>query len=204
MFLQTILLGVGQIKSDVDEKGSSVTSYIELTDNKHQMSVIYPNTYETFEEIPDTVIAKDVSDLSGLFYDCYKLKSVDLSHIDTSNTQYISVMFCNCQNLEDIDVSNLIISSKCDSLNSMFSGCRKLKKIDISNWDTSNITDMNFMFSGCCELEEIVGVIDLSSNPGMMDTFKNCPKLTGVKFKNAPKGFVCGLNSDKYTILNYK
>lgn len=168
------------------------------------MSVIYPNTYKTFEEIPDTVIAKDVSDLSGLFRDCYKLKSVDLSHIDTSNTQYIYGMFYNCQNLEDVDVSNLIISSKCNSLNGMFRDCRKLKKIDISNWDTSGITDMSGMFSGCWELEEIVGVIDLSSNPSMMFTFDDCPKLTGVKFKNARKGFVCDLNSDKYTILNYK
>lgn len=168
------------------------------------MSAIYPNTYTAFEEIPDTVIAKDISDLGGLFYDCSKLKSVDLSHIDTSNTQYISMMFCNCQNLEDVDVSNLIISSKCNSLNSMFSGCRKLKKIDISNWDTSGITDMSGMFYGCWELEEIVGAIDLSSNPSMFCTFEDCPKLTGVKFKNVPKGFKCELNSDKYTILNYK
>lgn len=184
--------------------GQIVTSYIELTNNKHQMSAIYPNTYTAFEEIPDTVIAKDISDLGGLFYDCSKLKSVDLSHIDTSNTQYISMMFCNCQNLEDVDVSNLIISSKCNSLNSMFSGCRKLKKIDISNWDTSGITDMSGMFYGCWELEEIVGAIDLSSNPSMFCTFEDCPKLTGVKFKNVPKGFKCELNSDKYTILNYK
>lgn len=170
------------------------------------MSQLYPNTYRTFEEIPDTIVAKDLTDAEGMFYDCYKLKTVDLSHIDTSNAISAYSMFANCNNLEDIDTSKIVITNKCKNLNSMFRDCQKLKRVNISNWDTSSVGDMGSMFSRCYALEEIIGEFDLSSCSCIYLAFDGCNKLNNVKFKNVPKTLdlvSSGLTSNQYTVLNY-
>ena len=69
-----------------------------------------------------------VTDMSGMFYNCYALTSLDLSHFNTSNVT---------------DMSD------------MFNGCSSLTSLDLSGWNTSNVTDMSDMFNGCSNLKTI-------------------------------------------------
>ena len=93
-----------------------------------------------------------------MFSGCIQLKSIDVSHFDTSKVQCFWSMFNQCHSLESIDVTNFNTSSV-TNMCAMFSYCKQLHQLDINNFDTSNVLDMCNMFAGCSELV----YLDLSS-----------------------------------------
>ena len=82
------------------------------------------------------------------------VKSIDLSHFDSSSVENIGSMFSGCNLLESIDLSNFD-TTKVINMSKMFSNCKSLKSINLSKFTTSLVTDMNGMFSGCSSLESI-------------------------------------------------
>ena len=155
------------------------------------------------------------SNMNSMFYDCYKLTTLDVSNWDTSNVTDMIHMFSECPSLTTLDVSkwdtsNVIsmlgMFNGCISLTTldvskwntsnvtdmsyMFGNCYALTTLDISNWDTSKVTNMHSMFYGCNALTTVTGVIDMKSCTTFYDDmFMNCSKLKGVKIKNPPSGF---------------
>ncbi|MCJ1968950.1 BspA family leucine-rich repeat surface protein [Lactococcus carnosus] len=87
----------------------------------------------------------DVTDMAGMFYDCYALTKLDLSNFNTSNVESIVDMFFYCASLESLDLSNFN-TKKIVNMGGAFQECQKLKKLDISGFDTSNVTTMMSMF----------------------------------------------------------
>ena len=93
------------------------------------------------------------------FYSCNKLKTLDLSTLNTTNINNMSEMFYGCYLLTDIkgiadwDVSNVTNMSK------MFYNCYVLPSIDVGSWNTSKVTNMTRLFYGC----EKITSLDLSS-----------------------------------------
>ena len=78
-----------------------------------------------------------VTDMSGMFYGCEKLTSLDLTSFDVSNVTVMNNMFAYCSSLEMIyaeDWSGVV----CESEN-MFAGCENLP-----NWNEDNSNDINF------------------------------------------------------------
>lgn len=90
----------------------------------------------------------NVRDMAGMFTNCVKLPSLDLSTMDTSSVTFMSNMFTGCTNLTEIEGLNSFDTSNVTSMRGMFSFCSSLKEIDVSNFDTSNVTDMDRMFAG--------------------------------------------------------
>lgn len=74
---------------------------------------------------------------SEAFYDCVKLKTIDLS-----GWQYMPYtakhLFRGCSNLEYVDLSNADMSNN-NSIEGMFSGCTKLKRIKVKNQTAENL-----------------------------------------------------------------
>lgn len=85
-------------------------------------------------------------------------KSIDVSSFDTSKANILSFMFASMTNLETIDVSNFN-TSNVFSFGFMFNHCESLKSIDLRNFDTSNGVDFDNMFSYCL----VANPIDISS-----------------------------------------
>ena len=83
------------------------------------------------------------------------LEFVDLSNFDTSEVTDMSGIFYECSSLKSIDLSNFD-TSKVINMGSMFYECSSLKSIDISNFNTSKVTDMSIMFYGCSSLESFI------------------------------------------------
>ena len=50
----------------------------------------------------DTIDTNNVEDMSFMFYCCYSLESIDISHLNTSNCKNISNLFDSCYNLKEI------------------------------------------------------------------------------------------------------
>ena len=74
---------------------------------------------------------------------------------NTSNVTDMSGMFWDCRGLTSLDVSGWD-TSKVTNMNQMFHGCNKLETLDLSGWDTSKVTTMNGMFNSCSKLKKII------------------------------------------------
>ena len=119
---------------------SNDESYFELYSDK----VI--NSIKVYNEItlPDYTIE----------YDGSLLKTLDVSHFDTSQVTNMSKMFENCYYLTSLDLSNFD-TSKVTDMSYMFNGCSKLTYLDLSKWNTSRANKMSYMFSSCTSLRTI-------------------------------------------------
>ena len=77
-----------------------------------------------------------------------KIKS---AKIEVNRATTLVCMFRDCNNLQNVDLSNLD-TSKVTDMREMFSGCSSLTVLDISEFDTSKVTDMKNMLLGCDSL----------------------------------------------------
>ena len=87
---------------------------------------------------------KLLTSTNHMFYECYSLKSIDLSSFNTSNVNNMNGMFWNCFSLESIDLSSFNTSNVKD-MRWMFSNCSSLKKENIKiNKSGKRILDESF------------------------------------------------------------
>lgn len=93
---------------------------------------------------------KKCKSLNGLFDNCSKLKEIKgLDIINTSNVEDMSFMFYCCYSLKSIDISHLN-TSKCKKINNLFDTCTSLKEIKgIENLNIDNIEDHSDIFLNC-------------------------------------------------------
>ena len=89
----------------------------------------------------------NVSNMKNMFWCCYQLRLIDVSNFDTSNVVYMNYMFYGCESLTTLDLSNFDTNNVTD-MDGMFYGCESLTELNLSNWDTSNVSDMLEMFWG--------------------------------------------------------
>ena len=110
----------------------------------------------------------------------YKMTSIDLSALDTSEVTNMSAMFDNCRNLTRLDVSKFDTSNVTD-MGSMFSFCNGLRSLDVSSFDTSQVTNMDSMFSECFYLRSLdLSKFDTSKVTNMSGMFSGCSSLTSL------------------------
>ena len=168
-------------------------------------------------ELLDT---SDVIDMAGMFYNCRKLKSLNLSSFDTrnviqmgsmfflcndlmninlnsfdtSNVKYTEYMFGSCSSLTNLDVSRFNTSNVVN-MNGMFNWCKRLTNLDVRNFDTSNVTNMWYMFNGCSNLTNLdVSGFNTSNVVNMNDMFASCSSLTNLDVRNFDTSKVISMN----------
>ena len=135
--------------------------------------------FKSFSELEEADISKLdtslVSDMSRLFMNCYKLKTIDISTMDVSNVNYMDFIFQYTQ-VEYFDLSYWNFNSNYGRydfyMGESFSRNSKLKYLNISNlrdWSTSN----DFWQIPC--LEKIVLGSDYSFESTFLDEDVNYP-----------------------------
>ena len=77
------------------------------------------------------------TNMEYLFYDCYKLESLDTSTWNTSNVTNMLRTFAYCRSLTTLDLSGFDTHNVKDFYR-MITSCNNLEKINLSNWDISN------------------------------------------------------------------
>ena len=100
-----------------------------------------PNAIGLFEKIEFEYIdisdwnVSNVTDMSGMFYGCKKLKSIgDLSKWDVSKVENMERTFYCCYELESVGNLSKWDVSKVESMISMFANCKTITSVgDLSN-----------------------------------------------------------------------
>ena len=62
-------------------------------------------------------------------------------------------MFNECHKLKEIKGINKFNTDKVSNMRAMFQECNELENLDLSNFNTSNVTDMQNMFFNCYTLK---------------------------------------------------
>ena len=73
-----------------------------------------------------------VVDIGGMFFNCKKLKRLNLSSFNTNNANNLDEMFKKCNNLKELDISSFNFT-KDKKISDMFWGCINLEKIKVSS-----------------------------------------------------------------------
>ena len=141
-------LGNGTIKHIVFDKSfstytpTSLSSFFEnLTTLKTITGLEYLNT-------------EKVTDMNGMFYNCLKLTSLDVTHFNTA---------------------------KVTNMRYMFGSCSSLTSLDVTHFNTAKVTDMGYMFYNCSSLTTIYASSKFVT-PQVSKSFNmfyNCKKLKG-------------------------
>ena len=93
--------------------------------------------------------------MKNLFYFSTLLKSLDLSMLDTSKVTDMKGMFRQNYALEHINFGKNFDTSNVTTMAYMFQSCNKLQTPDLSAFDTAKVTDMSYMFEGCSSFTQI-------------------------------------------------
>ena len=127
--------------------------------------------------------------MTGMFYLCLNVETLDLSNFDTSNVVNMANMF-NLFNPDGYIMENklktIIFGDKFTTKNvttfsQMFTGCTNLTSLDIANWDTSNVTTMASTFALCRSLQNLdISNWDTSKVTKMSNMFQSCRSLKNL------------------------
>lgn len=118
-----------------------------------------------------------VTDMSKMFYNCYKLNSLNLSQFNTGNVEKMNEMFYNCQGLNSLDLS-AFNTTKVNNMYRMFYYCI-VRTIDLSSFNTANVENMDEMFAGASLVENIYASDSFKTDKltNSKDMFYLCAKL---------------------------
>ena len=124
---------------------------------------------------------KNVTNMSNMFHWCFVLTTLDVSNFDTQNVTNMSNMFYNCHALTTLNVSNFD-TQNVTNMSNMFSNCPALTTLDLSNFDTKNVTDMSWMFSFNPALTTIYASDKFVTTACEFDDcmFEECANLVGA------------------------
>ena len=126
----------------------------------------------------------EVTDMSGMFYGCFALTTLDLKNLNTSEVKNMNLMFCDCSSFTSLDISNFNTENVTD-MGGMFEDCSALTSLNLKSFNTSNVTSMSGMFYGCSALTSLdFKNFNTSNVIGMRSMFSRCSALTSLDLSN--------------------
>lgn len=206
---------------DENHKWSSVRSRAQKVVFDESFKDYYPKScnkffYEftklTTIEGLDNLNTDETTDMSYMFYDCSKLKTLDLSsfkanyvknmaymffccsdlksitfpeNLNTWQVEDMSFMFYNCQSIETLSLPLQYYTTKAvKDMQYMFSSCSNLVSLDIRRLRTENVTNMKSMFEYCTKLEDLEIYFETSNVTDMSYMFSHCEALKVLNLRD--------------------
>lgn len=95
----------------------------------------------------NTLVTKEHTDLSYMFYNCENLKTINgIEQWDTSLVTNMGSMFTGCIRLERLDLSHFIMDSV-ENMSDMFEGCDFLRSLRLDNLDNLKYKYINMIIN---------------------------------------------------------
>ena len=126
--------------------------------------------------------SSQITDMSKAFLGCATLESINFDKLSFSNATNMNKMFFGCNSLGSIDLTHFDVS-QVKYMSYMFYGCNSLESINLTHFEVSQVTDMSYMFYGCSSLKSInTTYLDISSVTKMNHMFYRCSSLESIDF----------------------
>lgn len=135
--------------------------------------------------------------LKEMFLECYKLSSIDLGQMDTSNTEVMEGMFRKCTALTSVSLDG-IDTSKVTSMNSMFQECTLLEQVIFSTNEAVQCgpsVSAAQIFSGCIYISKVEG---FKAPANCSEMFKDCYQTAKIELVNWDTSAVTNMSSMFY------
>ena len=129
-------LGNGTIKHIVFDKSFSTYTPTSLSSFFENLT-----TLETITGL-EYLNTEKVTDMNGMFYNCLKLTSLDVTHFNTAKVTDMGYMFYNCSSLTTIYASSKFVTPQVSKSFNMFYNCKKLKGEE--EWKKGKATDKTY------------------------------------------------------------
>ena len=123
---------------------------------------------------------QNVTNMAYMFLDCSSLTNLNLSSFNTLNVTDMTSLFYGCANLTNLNLSSFN-TQNVTNMRGMFYNCSNLTSLDLCNFDTKNVTDMKWMFWECKNIKNIL-VSDKWNTNNLTDSrgmFSGCFRLVG-------------------------
>ncbi len=157
---------------------------IYTNENAKTMFSDQPEGYTGFVKVTsitglNLLNTSQTTNFTGMFFDCMRLTSIDLSSFDTSLATTLEGMFWMCQSLTSLSFPNTFNTQNVQYLAHTFQNCSRLATLDLSNWDVSKVTSFYGTFSDSSNLRYIEGLQNwvTSAGLGFDMMFSQCSKL---------------------------
>lgn len=103
----------------------------------------------------DYLNTSEVEYMNLMFSQCTSLETLDLSSFNTEKVKNMYAMFDGSTNLRSIKLPEGFIGSSVTNLCSMFKDCASLTELNLSGSNSENVKDMSKMFYGCKALSKL-------------------------------------------------
>lgn len=160
----------------------------------------YSSQVEKINFYTNSKVKLKAEDASQLFKDCYNLTGIyNINNLEMTDTTDISGMFENCKKLTSFDLSNLDVTwEKIKNMGAMFKGCSSLKKVEMIDTEINIGEDYNIeedgtrpqinvssLFEDCTALEEMNFTLKYGPQTvqDINSMFKGCRSLVKTNFK---------------------
>ena len=144
---------------------------------------LFKDCYSLFSISFKKFLRNNVSNMSGMFYNC-QLQGLNLSSFNTKNVTDMSHMFSFCKRLKQLNISNFD-TNKVNNMAYMFEGCSSLQEIYLSNFNTNNVTNISYMFSGYSSLKGLnLSNFNTKNVTNMLSMFSGCSSLKELNLSN--------------------
>lgn len=126
----------------------------------------------------DYLNTSEVEYMNLMFSQCTSLETLDLSSFNTEKVKNMYAMFDGATNLRSIKLPKGFIGSSVTNLKATFRGCESLTELDLSGSNAEKVTNMSEMFDGCSALSKLV-LTDFKTEQvtTMESMFADCSKL---------------------------
>jgi surface protein len=121
----------------------------------------------------------EVTSMHGMFSECRKLTSLDLSGFNTAKVTDMGFMLSLCENLTSLDLSSFNTANVI-SMFAMFWDCKNLTSLDLRNFNTANVINMEGMFFGCQLTSLDLSSFNTANVTNMKNMFENCDELKTI------------------------
>jgi uncharacterized protein YjbI with pentapeptide repeats len=134
--------------------------------------------------------------MRGTFRNCPKLKTVDISGINTTDIISMDAMCLGCSTLTDMSIQDVDVSSL-TSMKNIFEGCSNLSNISLVNLDLSGVTSLYRVFYGCNALDKLdLSGTDLSNITETDYMYSGANNITSIIMNGTTLPSATGIGND--------
>jgi surface protein len=160
-------------------------------------------TWKTLEALPAPALTyndgtngeKNVTDMSGMFYECKVMTRLDLRNFNTENVVDMHNMFFGCKALLSLNLRTFN-TAKVKHMSYMFYGCKAMQNVYLGTFNTSMVTNMSNMFAGCSALTDLdLTNFDTKKVMSMYYMFYNCSALKHINLTTFNTSMVTNMSN---------